>query len=197
MRKKIFSLLLLCVLIVLLVYFAKNCYVLRIRFEGLRDEIDSLAVTTSIRDISESEESVTDKEDREVNGSQLFKSNTELLNSIFSAEYVSMLSVTAQITADDQEYQNLVTVSEIGDVSFFTNMVDYLLITGTFKKLHNIMKLFSELNLQFNYLDVDVNSKIFTIRVPSVKISGSDISSEFTNMDSEADKEIVYTERMD
>lgn len=123
-----------------------------------------------------------------------FNTNTEMIKAILDIESVSFVSATAQIKNKDGTYNSVISVADVSDVSYFTNTIDYVLVTVSFKKLQKTLSNFESLHLPFDYLDIDRKSKTFTVRLPAVKTSDSEISSEFTDSPPTqvSDNEIQY-----
>lgn len=149
---------------------------------GLREENALLE-----KELDSCQEDDTGMETPEASGSF---TNTGIVKSILDSGGVSFISATAQVFADG-EYKNIVSVSKFEDIAYFTNTIDYMLVTARFSSLKKTLKHLSGIAAPYTYLYFDLGNKCVTIRVAAAKVEGSAVDSEFT-AGKNADNEILY-----
>lgn len=120
-----------------------------------------------------------------------YTTNTELINAILHFKGSKLISVTAEASNSIGILDTVLTVNKIDDVAFFTNTIDYMLIVVKYSNFNRAFKNLASLPISYNFLEFDTTAKTVSIRVRTVSIGQSDISSEFTTDPAETGKSTV------
>lgn len=108
-----------------------------------------------------------------------YGTNTELVEHFLDTDILKMTSITAQSKNGIGDYEDILSVTNVDEVAYFTNTVSRIAITASYNDMGNVFTYITATDIPFSKVSFDIAAKAVTVYVTPITIGTSDVSSEF------------------
>lgn len=111
-----------------------------------------------------------------------YNTNTEMLTDLLKTDCIKLIQITAQARNAQGIYENILSVTSVEEVAYYTNTVSRIVMTASYDNFDDAFNYMANCTVPFSILQFDVKSKTVSVFMTPVTIGTSDVSSEFTDM---------------